>query len=209
MAGMNPLVIDAFHYYRRLVGSRADPRRGRAADPLDEIPKTANLGGYAAAGRHALSRAVRIVLNKRAGTSMGLLGPKSLLKVKQGLSLLEIILRQELAQTRLAMMNSFNTHTATLSEVTKLKPSRPPLPAAQVPQDPVQGKLAPVSWSPNPRAGVEPPRPRRCLRRAVRLRNAFKSYWRRIMPLSATRTIWGPASTKACSAISPKSDFPS
>jgi len=161
-AGLNPLVIDTFaHYYRRLVGGEtglihdADIR----PIPLDEIPKTANLGGYAAAGRHALSRAVRIVLNGGLGTSMGLLGPKSLLKVKQRLSFLEIILRQaELGQTRLAMMNSFNTHTATLSEVTKLKPSRPPLFFLQHKFPKIlQGKLAPVSWPPNRELEWNPP----------------------------------------------------
>ena len=161
-AGLNPLVIDTFaHYYRRLVGGEtglihdADIR----PIPLDEIPKTANLGGYAAAGRHALSRAVRIVLNGGLGTSMGLLGPKSLLKVKQRLSFLEIILRQaELGQTRLAMMNSFNTHTATLSEVTKLKPSRPPLFFLQHKFPKIlQGKLAPVSWPSNRELEWNPP----------------------------------------------------
>ena len=161
-AGLNPLVIDTFaHYYRRLVGGEtglihdADIR----PIPLDEIPKTANLGGYAAAGRHALSRAVRIVLNGGLGTSMGLLGPKSLLKVKQGRSFLEIILRQaELGQTRLAMMNSFNTHTATLSEVTKLKPSRPPLFFLQHKFPKIlQGKLAPVSWPSNRELEWNPP----------------------------------------------------
>ena len=161
-AGLNPLVIDTFaHYYRRLVGGEtglihdADIR----PIPLDEIPKTANLAGYAAAGRHALSRAVRIVLNGGLGTSMGLLGPKSLLKVKQGRSFLEIILRQaELSQCRLAMMNSFNTHTATLSEVTKLKPSRPPLFFLQHKFPKIlQGKLAPVSWPPNRELEWNPP----------------------------------------------------
>ena len=161
-AGLNPLVIDTFaHYYRRLVGGEtglihdADIR----PIPLDEIPKTANLAGYAAAGRHALSRAVRIVLNGGLGTSMGLLGPKSLLKVKQGRSFLEIILRQaELGQTRLAMMNSFNTHTATISEVTKLKPSRPPLFFLQHKFPKIlQGKLAPVSWPPNRELEWNPP----------------------------------------------------
>ncbi len=161
-AGLNPLVIDTFaHYYRRLVGGETGLIHN--ADilpiPLDEIPKAATLGGYAAAGRHALSRAVHIVLNGGLGTSMGLVGPKSLLKVKQGLSFLAIILRQaELSQCRLAMMNSFNTHTATLSEVTKLKPSRPPLFFLQHKFPKIlQGKLAPVSWPPNRELEWNPP----------------------------------------------------
>jgi UTP--glucose-1-phosphate uridylyltransferase len=99
------------------------------------------------------------VLNGGLGTSMGLLGPKSLLKVKKGLSFLEIILRQaELCQTRLAMMNSFNTHTATHSEVTKLNPSRPPLFFLQHKFPKIlQGELTPVSWPPNRELEWNPP----------------------------------------------------
>jgi UTP--glucose-1-phosphate uridylyltransferase len=161
-AGLNPLVIDTFaHYYRRLVGGETGLIHNADILPirLDDIPKAATLGGYAAAGRHALSRAVHIVLNGGLGTSMGLVGPKSLLKVKQGLSFLAIILRQaELSQCRLAMMNSFNTHTATLSEVTKLKPSRPPLFFLQHKFPKIlQGKLAPVSWPPNRELEWNPP----------------------------------------------------
>jgi UTP--glucose-1-phosphate uridylyltransferase len=90
---------------------------------------------------------------------MGLLGPKSLLKVKQGLSFLQIILRQaELSQCRLAMMNSFNTHTATLSEITKLKPSRPPLFFLQHKFPKIlQGELTPAGWPPNRELEWNPP----------------------------------------------------
>jgi UTP--glucose-1-phosphate uridylyltransferase len=161
-AGLNPLVIDTFsHYYRRLVGGESGLIHDADIVPvaLHEIPKAAELSGYAESGRDALDRAVRIVLNGGLGTSMGLVGPKSLLKVKQGLSFLEIILRQaELSRCRLAMMNSFNTHTATLSEVTKLKPSRPPLFFLQHKFPKIlQGELAPVSWPRNRELEWNPP----------------------------------------------------
>jgi UTP--glucose-1-phosphate uridylyltransferase len=59
---------------------------------------------------------------------MGLIGPKCLLTVTRGLTFLEIILRQAQASpARLALMNSFNTHAATLAAVARLKPARPPL----------------------------------------------------------------------------------
>ena len=161
-AGLKPLVIETFsNYYRRLVGGETGLIHGADILPIEphEIPTAADLGAYAAAGRSALSRSVRIVLNGGLGTSMGLLGPKSLLKVKQGLSFLQIILRQaELSQSRLAMMNSFNTHTATLSEVTKLKASRSPLFFLQHKFPKIlQGELAPASWPPNRELEWNPP----------------------------------------------------
>jgi len=161
-AGLKPLVIETFsNYYRRLVGGETGLIHGADILPIEphEIPTAADLGAYAAAGRSALSRSVRIVLNGGLGTSMGLLGPKSLLKVKQGLSFLQIILRQaELSQCRLAMMNSFNTHSATLSEVTKLKASRPPLFFLQHKFPKIlQGELAPASWPPNRELEWNPP----------------------------------------------------
>ena len=56
------------------------------------------------AGRRALKQTVRIVLNGGLGTSMGLVGPKSLLNVKGRLTFLQIILRQaELASARIAL----------------------------------------------------------------------------------------------------------
>ncbi|MCU0602164.1 MAG: UTP--glucose-1-phosphate uridylyltransferase [Desulfobacterales bacterium] len=161
-AGLSSLAIDTFaHYYRRLVGGETGLIHDADIFPIQphEIPKDAELAGYAAAGRRALSRSVRIVLNGGLGTSMGLLGPKSLLKVKQGLSFLQIILRQaELSQCRLAMMNSFNTHTATLSEITKLKPSRPPLFFLQHKFPKIlQGELTPAGWPPNRELEWNPP----------------------------------------------------
>jgi len=127
-------------------------------DPAD-VPRAAALDRYAEAGRRVLSKTVRIVLNGGLGTSMGLVGPKSLLTVKHGRSFLEILLRQaELSNSRLALMNSFNTHTATLAALDKLKPSRPVLFFLQHKFPKIlQGKLAPVSWPPNRELEWNPP----------------------------------------------------
>jgi UTP--glucose-1-phosphate uridylyltransferase len=124
-----------------------------------DLPRAADLGGYAAAGRRAVERTVRIVLNGGLGTSMGLLGPKSLLVVKQGRSFLEIILRQaERRGTRLALMNSFNTHAATLAAVAALKPARPPLYFLQHKFPKVlRDGLAPAGWPANPELEWNPP----------------------------------------------------
>jgi UTP--glucose-1-phosphate uridylyltransferase len=161
-AGLKPLVIDTFaHYYRRLVGGESGLIHDADIDPIQtrEIPKTSELAGYADHGRLALSQAVRIVLNGGLGTSMGLVGPKSLLNVRPGLSFLQIILRQaELASVRIALMNSFNTHTATLAEITKLNPARPPLTFLQHKFPKIlQGELTPANWPHNRELEWNPP----------------------------------------------------
>ncbi len=161
-AGMKPLVIETFgHYYRRLVGGESGLIHDADILPVQsaEIPRAAELTGYAEAGRRALKQAVRIVLNGGLGTSMGLVGPKSLLNVKGRLTFLQIILRQaELASARIALMNSFNTHAATLSEITKLKPVRPPLFFLQHKFPKIlQGELAPAHWPRNRELEWNPP----------------------------------------------------
>ncbi len=161
-AGLRPLVIDTFaHYYRRLVGGESGLIHDADILPIQikEIPKTSELEGYADNGRRALNQSVRIVLNGGLGTSMGLVGPKSLLNVKPGLSFLQIILRQaELASAHIALMNSFNTHTATLSEITKLNPARTPFCFLQhrFPKI-LQGELTPASWPRNRELEWNPP----------------------------------------------------
>jgi UTP--glucose-1-phosphate uridylyltransferase len=160
-ADLKPLVVEAFgNYFRRLVGGETGLIHDADILPvaLHEIPKASELRAFAMAGRKALSGTVHIVLNGGLGTSMGLLGPKSLLKVKQGLSFLEIILRQaELRRCRLALMNSFNTHDATLAEVARLTPERPLFFLQHKFPKILQGELAPVTWSPNPELEWNPP----------------------------------------------------
>jgi UTP--glucose-1-phosphate uridylyltransferase len=150
-AGLRPLVIDTFaHYYRKLASGATGLIHDADILPIapEDIPRAAALEPYADAGSRVLSRAVQIVLNGGLGTSMGLIGPKSLLKVKHGRSFLQILLRQaELNHSRLALMNSFNTHTATLAALEKLKPSRMPLCFLQHKFPKIlRQELAPVSW---------------------------------------------------------------
>ena len=161
-AGLKPLVIDTFaHYYRRLVGGESGLIYDADILPvqLKDVPKASELAGYAEAGHQTLSQAARIVLNGGLGTSMGLVGPKSLLKVRPGLSFLQIILRQaELASVRIALMNSFNTHTSTLSEITKLNPVQPPLCFLQHKFPKIlQGELTPADWPRNRELEWNPP----------------------------------------------------
>lgn len=68
-----------------------------------------------AVGQEAVARTVIIKLNGGLGTGMGLTGPKSLLKVKEGLTFLDIIARQAIGiGSPLLLMNSFATDRASL-----------------------------------------------------------------------------------------------
>jgi UTP--glucose-1-phosphate uridylyltransferase len=161
-AGLKPLVVDSFgHCYRRLIAGETGLIRDADIRPIarDELPRAAELSGCAQAGRDMLPRAVRIVLNGGLGTSMGLTGPKCLLTVTQGLTFLEIILRQaEASPARLALMNSYNTHAATLAAVARLKPARPPLFFLQHKFPKIlRDGLAPASWPANRELEWNPP----------------------------------------------------
>jgi len=161
-AGLKPLVVDTFgHCYRRLIAGETGLIRDADIRPIarDEIPHAAELSGCAQAGRDMLPQAVRIVLNGGLGTSMGLIGPKCLLTVARGLTFLEIILRQaEASPARLALMNSFNTHAATLAAVARLKPARPPLFFLQHKFPKIlRDGLAPASWPANRELEWNPP----------------------------------------------------
>jgi UTP--glucose-1-phosphate uridylyltransferase len=108
-----------------------------------------------------LDQLVVIKLNGGLGTSMGLSGPKSSLKVKPGTSFLDVIAQQVLAlrdryQTRLPLMlmNSSSTRAPSLEVLERYAD----LGKQDVPMDFLQGKepkiraddLQPVEWPPNP-----------------------------------------------------------
>ncbi|UCH23983.1 MAG: UTP--glucose-1-phosphate uridylyltransferase [Deltaproteobacteria bacterium] len=130
-AGLPSLVIDTFsYYYDQVVTGETGLVYDRDIKPVEsgDIEDFNHLKKYGAAGKRAFNHAVRIVLNGGLGTSMGLTGPKSLLKVKHGKSFLEIILaRAQKYDVPLVLMNSFNTHKATEAALRALNPSRPPL----------------------------------------------------------------------------------
>ncbi len=72
-------------------------------------------------GRQHLSKTVNIKLNGGLGTSMGLNGPKSLIKVKSLLSFLDITVLQNRhlnPEVPLIFMNSFSTRPDTLKALT-------------------------------------------------------------------------------------------
>nr|MBL0714019.1 UTP--glucose-1-phosphate uridylyltransferase [Desulfobacterales bacterium] len=119
----------------------------------------AELAGYSEDGGRAIQQAVRITLNGGLGTSMGLTGPKSLLPVREGLTFLEVIMRQaEVAGIRQVLMNSFNTHTATLAALTEIPHETPPLTFIQNKFPKIlQENLKPADWPEAPELEWNPP----------------------------------------------------
>src|SRR3712207_9586489 len=82
-------------------------------DPVDEVT---NADDLPEADGDALDRTVIVKLNGGLGTGMGMTKAKSLLEVKDGLTFLDVIVRQVLhlrertgARLPLVLMNSFST----------------------------------------------------------------------------------------------------
>ena len=91
--GLQPLVIDTFaYYYNQVLTGETGLVYDREIQPVEthEIENFKNLKKYSAAGQRALDHSVRIVLNGGLGTTMGLTGPKSLIKAKNGKRFLKL-----------------------------------------------------------------------------------------------------------------------
>ena len=166
--GLPEIVIRIFrYYYAKLLQGETGYIPSDQAQPVDSLPELADLGDYTQAGRDALDRAVVLKLNGGLGTSMGMTGPKSLIQVRDGLTFLDIIVRQVLhtrqetgARLPLVFMNSFHTREATLQALAAY-----PEIQADVPLDFLQHKipkiwketLEPVEWPPDPSKEWCPP----------------------------------------------------
>jgi UTP--glucose-1-phosphate uridylyltransferase len=164
--GLSDLAIDTFaDYYRRLAGGERGLLPEEELEPVDALPDADELPDDDA--NDVLDRAVVIKLNGGLGTSMGMTGPKSLLEVKDGLSFLDITVRQVLGLRRrygarlpLVLMHSFYTRDESLAAL-----ERYPELELDVPLDFVQGKvpklradeLRPVSWPDDPELEWAPP----------------------------------------------------
>lgn len=166
--GLPPSLIESFHfYYKQLQEGATGFIYREQAQPVQTLPQAGELGLYQESGLAALDKLVVIKLNGGLGTSMGMNGPKSLLPVKNGLTFLDIIVRQILAlrnryQVRipLLLMNSFSTRADSLTALN----SYPTLPQS-LPLDFLQHKvpkirqdtLTPVSWPDDPEKEWCPP----------------------------------------------------
>jgi UTP--glucose-1-phosphate uridylyltransferase len=156
------------HYYERLRDGEAGILAEAEIEPVAELPDAGELPVDEDGAREALRRTVVVKLNGGLGTSMGMTAPKSLLEVKDGLTFLDVAVRQILdlrartgAQLPLVLMNSFATRAASLEALARYDE----LPVAGVPADFVQSKvpklraddLSPVSWPADPALEWAPP----------------------------------------------------
>jgi len=167
--GVADVAIKTFaHYYERLLAGEGGVLAESEIEPVAELPDADELPEDEDGARAALARTVVIKLNGGLGTSMGMSGPKSLLEVKDGLTFLDVTVRQILALRArmdaalpLVLMNSFATREASLAA---LEPYDD-LAVDAVPADFLQSKvpkldaddLAPAAWPADPSLEWAPP----------------------------------------------------
>lgn len=160
-AGVDPVAIEVFaHYYRLVESGETGMVPESTIEPLD-TPALADAQVSADAAREALRKTVVIKLNGGLGTSMGMDRAKSLLEVRDGLSFLDIIARQVLALRKehdaplpLMFMNSFRTSADTRAALAPYDD----LPYDGLPLEFLQNKepklrtddLTPVTWEKDP-----------------------------------------------------------
>ena len=128
--GAPPLVAEAFlQSVHRWTDGDLGTIPGAALASLGRLPKLEELDELDPAGERAIARTVLVKLNGGLGTSMGLDRAKSLMVAKNGLSFLEIIVRQvEFLRRRcraplpLLLMNSFSTEADSLAALAQTHP---------------------------------------------------------------------------------------
>ena len=164
--GVADAAVDTFRfYYEKLVAGETGILVEDELEPVRDVP------GFDVLPQDAppevLDQAAVIKLNGGLGTSMGMSGPKSLVEVKDGLTFLDLIVRQILdlrertgARLPLVLMNSFRTRDTSLAAL-----ARYPELASDVAPDFVQNKepkireddLTPVEWPDDPAQEWTPP----------------------------------------------------
>ena len=147
---------------RQLGDQQAGLLPGAAMEPVADLPHLEDLPDPPVGqARDVLDRLVIVKLNGGLGTSMGLSGPKSLLKVKPGTSFLDVIATQVLAlrerhgaRLPLVLMNSAATRDPSLAVLRRYERLATP----GLPLDFLQGRepklaaddLRPVQWPADP-----------------------------------------------------------
>jgi UTP--glucose-1-phosphate uridylyltransferase len=170
-AGVPPLVVDAFlQNARRWDAGELGTIPGADLAPLGRLPRLEDLDEFDPAGEAAIARTVLVKLNGGLGTSMGLERAKSLIVAKNGLTFLDVVVRQvEFLRRRchaplpLLLMNSFSTEADSRAALAEKHPGfgNPgglPLSFCQhrVPKLDV-ATHAPVDWPENPALEWCPP----------------------------------------------------
>ena len=163
--GLPDAAVETFAYYeKRLREGEQGMLPESEIEPLEELTEA---GELPEGDGEALDRVVVLKLNGGLGTSMGMTRAKSLIEVKDGLSFLDIIVRQVLelrersdARIPLLLMNSFATRDDTLAALERHDGL-----AVDLPLDFLQGKVPklladghePVEWPDDPALEWAPP----------------------------------------------------
>ena len=169
--GAPPLVMEAFlQNVQRWNDGDVGTIPGASLAPLGRLPRLDELDEFNPAGESAIRQTILLKLNGGLGTSMGLEQAKSLIIAKNGLSFLDIIVRQvEFLRQRcraplpLLLMNSFSTEADSLAALAQTHPRfRNP---GDLPLSFVQHRVpklsaatrAPISWPAQPALEWCPP----------------------------------------------------
>ena len=168
-AGVAPTAIEVFsHYYRELEAGATGLIGEDTIEPLLDPARLDELDVDPEAARAAMSRTAVLKLNGGLGTSMGMDKAKSLLRVRDGRTFLDLIVEQVLharaehgVQLPLILMNSFRTQADTLAALERY----PDLAVEGLPLDFLQNQepklraddLTPVSWPQDPTLEWCPP----------------------------------------------------
>jgi UTP--glucose-1-phosphate uridylyltransferase len=160
-AGVDPVAVDVFsHYYRLVESGETGMVPESSIEPLD-MEALADVAVSDEAARRAIGTTVVIKLNGGLGTSMGMDRAKSLLEVREGLSFLDVIARQVLAVRKeydarlpLIFMDSFRTSAdtmAALAPYADLAVDGLPLEFLQNKEPKLRADdLTPVTWEKDP-----------------------------------------------------------
>lgn len=167
-AGVDPVAIEVFtHYYKRVESGESGMIPESTIEPL-EMDALADVAVSAHAASEAIRRTAVVKLNGGLGTSMGMARAKSLLEVRNGLTFLDVIVRQTLALRErygaplpLLFMDSFRTSQDTLDVLAHYDD----LAVGDLPLDFLQSKepklraddLTPVTWEADPSLEWCPP----------------------------------------------------
>lgn len=115
------LCVDVFlSQYEKMAAGEESVIREADIEPVAEVADLESLPDFSEKGEAVLNQSVMLKLNGGLGTGMGLEKAKSLLTAKEGLSFLEIIVKQVISQRNntktdmpVVFMNSFSTEADT------------------------------------------------------------------------------------------------
>src|SRR3954463_890658 len=134
-------------YYDQLAAGETGSVPESDIEPVEDVPDAEKLPDPGADADELLDRTIVLRLNGGLGTSMGMTKAKSLIEAKDGLSFLDVIARQILAQRErhdarvpLVLMNSFATRDDSLRAL-----ARYPDLSADLPPDFLQGRVPKIA----------------------------------------------------------------